>query len=124
MSPVQKTQNANPIKVVRPTVETKAAAPKAAPEAPVAKPAVEPDALVRTSGPRAPKPTNVRLTALEQMEAERPKFGTPEEYKNYVIKFAGYIKAAKNDLEIAQRSLDAEKEKEGNASAEFIKPLN
>lgn len=94
-------------------------------KAPAAKPATANTVSVTAAAaPRTPNPTKTKLTALAQMAADKPKFGNPDEYKNYVIKFAGYIRDAKDELEVANRALESEKSKEADASAEFSKPLN
>jgi chromosome segregation ATPase len=92
--------------------------------APAAKPAVAKTVSVASDAPRTPNPTKAKLSALAQMQADKPSFGNPDEYKNYVIKFAGYIKDARDEHEIANRALEAEKAKEADASAEYSKPLN
>lgn len=104
----------------KPLTTAKAAAPAAK------KPAVAKTVSVAApaGAPHAPNPSKTKLSALAQMQADKPNFNNPDEYKNYVIKFAGYIKDAKDELEVANRALDAEKQKESDASAEYIKPLN
>ena len=90
-----------------------------------AKPAAKPVTVAApAAAPKAPNPTKLKMSALAQMQADKPNFGNPDEYKNYVIKFAGYIRDAKDELEVANRTLDAEKQKEADASAEYAKPLN
>jgi chromosome segregation ATPase len=92
-----------------------------------AKPAVAKTVSVASAtpaAPRTPSPTKTKLSALAQMQADKPKFGNPDEYKNYVIKFSGYIRDAKDEHEVANRALEAEKQKESDASAEYSKPLN
>lgn len=122
MAPIDSTSN-KPLQVGR-TAAPKPAAPKApAAAAPAAsnRPLIAKDEL-RTTG-RPVQPTKTRLSATEQMKAERPKFKNPDEYKNYVIKFKGYHEAAKNELAVARQALEAEKTRLADNEAELGKPL-
>lgn len=104
------------------------AAPAANGSKPVARPLIANDEL-RTA-PRAPKPgiapapSNVRLTAAAGMDEPTPKFKSPEDYKNYIIKYKGYHETAKAELNIAVQAQEAEKQRLSDADAEFSKPLN
>lgn len=118
MSPIDNVAN-NRSLVGRPAANGKPAAARTA--GAVKGPAIARDEL-RTAG-RPVQPTRTRLSATEQMKADRPKFKNPDEYKNYVIKFKGYHEAAKNELAVARQALEAEKARLSEADAELGKPL-
>lgn len=75
--------------------------------------------------PRAPRPVAGTLRAAEKMKAERPRrFANPNEYKNYVIKFSGYLAGARAELARAQQELAAVRELKATADAEWRRPLD
>src|SRR5688572_2777213 len=110
MTPIQPTRPTSaPARPVRP-----AAAPKAT--APVAD---------QAPAPRAPKPAAGVLRAAEKMKAERPrKFANPSEYKNYVIKFSGYLAGARAELTRAEKELADVRALKATADAEWRRPLD
>ncbi|MDB5098817.1 MAG: hypothetical protein JWM80_3238 [Cyanobacteria bacterium RYN_339] len=71
----------------------------------------------------SPKPTKLALNALAQMDRERPKFHNPEDYKNYVIKFAGYKRMAQADVQAAQTELEQVQAMSATAEADYRRPL-
>ncbi len=114
MPPIQPSRPTLVTRPVRPTAAVKAGAPVVAVSETASKPA-----------PRAPKPAAGTLRATEKMKAERPKkFANPNEYKNYVIKFSGYLAGARAELARAERELADVRELKATADAEWRRPLD
>lgn len=80
---------------------------------------------VRVSDKPVPKAVSPKLplAAQAQMDRERPKFKTPEDYKNYVIKFAGYKRVAQQDVQAAQTELEQVQALMQTAEADYRRPL-